>query len=57
MKKNPLIWMEETNILADLPLDLKYLIIMNINKGALKQINFFADCQDKFFVISFAHLI
>ena len=56
-KNNAFIWIGESNIFDELPLDLKYEVIMDFHNNALRDINFFSECQDKYFIIRIAPLL
>lgn len=50
-QKNSFTWAEKTNIFNDLPINLRYEIVMNVHDKVISEILFFKNCDDKFFVV------
>lgn len=50
-QKNSFLWTEKTHVFNDLPLNLRYEIVMNVHKKAMSDILFFKECDDKYFVV------
>ena len=50
-QKNAFMWAEKTNIFNELPINLRYEIVMNFHDGVISEISFFKNCDDKFFVV------
>ena len=50
-QKNSFTWAEKTNIFNDLPINLRYEIVMNVHNKAIYDLLFFRNCEDKNFVV------
>ena len=50
-QRNAFIWAEKTNIFNDLPINLRYEIVMNVHDRVISELLFFRNCEDKFFVV------
>lgn len=55
--KNSFLWAKKTDIFNDLPIDLRYEIIMKMQNKVISDILFFKNCDDKFFVIQIVPLL
>ena len=55
--KNSFLWANKTDIFNDLPIDLRYEIIMKMQDKVISDILFFKNCDDKFFVIQIVPLL
>lgn len=50
-QKNSFLWAEKTDVFADLPINLRYEIAMNVHKKVMTEILLFKECEDKYFVV------
>ena len=56
-QKNPFIWVENTNAFNELPINLTYEIMMNLQNKVISEILFFKNCDDKYFVVKIVPLL